>query len=555
MSQPVELPDSARVVPDGALDRGPVPGDTELSVTVYGRPAAGEPPIDVLREARRPPRERRYLTAAEAQLAYGASDADIAAVEAFARANGLAIVRVNQAARSTKLSGSAAAIGRAFGVDLRHYTRHGITYRSHAGPVYVPHELGAIVQAVVGLDNRPLGRKFLRLASPALQAAIRAAASSSDLPPNTFLPPRVASLYDFPPHDASGETVGVLAFNGPIGVGGPSAPGGYDPTVLDRYFTRELGLAPPHVTDVTVQGPGNDPGDGSDPDDASPEVYLDLSIVGSLAAGARIVVYFTEFTEQGWVDAISQATTDAANDPSVVSISYGNPEDGAVSAWSAPVVRQVGMALEAASARGLSVACAAGDSGASDGEASGVHVDFPASSPWVVACGGTRLEAAGDMISSEVVWNDQSPNPSQDRGATGGGVSVVFTPPGWQASAMVPPVAGTEQTGRGVPDVASLADPETPFVVAQPDGLGGVGGTSAAAPLWASLLARCNATLGARVGFLNPTLYGLPAGTLRDITSGNNRMPPNGPGYDAGPGWDACSGLGSPRGSALLGAL
>jgi kumamolisin len=551
----VELEGSARSAPEEAEDQGAVEDGAQLSVTVYLRPNPdAQKPFDVVEEALKPPSQRRYLSADEARQVYGASDADIEAVKAFAASQGLEVERVNQAARSVKLSGTAAAIRSAFGVELRRYSAHGVTYRSYTGHVQVPADLESVVQAVVGLDNRPLGRGRLRFADDQLQAAIRQGRASGALPANTYLPPQVGALYQFPDHDAGGQTVAVFAFNGPIGEGEQSAPGGYDATILDQYFTQNLGLTPPTITDVTVQGPGNDPGDGSNPNDSSPEVYLDLSIVGSLATGAKIVMYFTEFTEQGWVDGLSEATTDTTNNPSVISISYGNPESGTDSAWTSAAVKQVNISLEAAASRGMSVTVAAGDDGASDGESSGVHVDFPASSPWVLACGGTRLEASGDTISSEVVWNDQTTNPQTSYGATGGGVSVVFPLPSWQTNAGVPPVAGTSTTGRGVPDVSALADPETPFVVAQPGGPAGVGGTSAAAPLWASLLARYNASLSARVGFLNPRLYTLPAGTLRDIVSGNNKAP-GGPGYDAGPGWDACTGFGSPGGSSLLSGL
>jgi kumamolisin len=558
MTELVGLEGSERSIPQGAQDRGKVQDDAQLSVTVYLRPdPAAERPFDVEEEAGKRPSERRYLSAVDAAKAFGAASEEIDAVEAFAASHGLTVERVNQAARSVKLSGSAAALSGAFGVELRSFTHEGVTYHSHTGAVQLPAELAPIVQAVLGLDNRPLGRKFLRLADDEHQAAIRAHGGLT-LPPNTFLPPQVAALYSFPDASAKGQTIGIFAFNGPMGDGGPSAPGGYEPAILERYFSDVLSLPMPAITDVTIQGPGNDPGNGTNPNDASPEVYLDLSIVGSLATGANIVVYFTEFNEQGWVDALSEASTDTTHAPSVLSISYGNPESAPGSAWTAAAVRQVNLTLEAAAARGLTVTCATGDSGATDGlPGNKAHVDFPASSPWVLACGGTRLEAADGSIAREVVWNDQSPNPEADHGATGGGVSVVFGPPSWQTSAPVPPVVGTAHRGRGIPDVSSLADPETPFVVAQPGphGLGGVGGTSAAAPLWASLLVRCNAALGKPVGFLNPTLYQLPPDTLHDITEGNNRMPPDGVGYDASPGWDACTGLGSPGGSALLAEL
>ncbi len=552
MTQSFELPNSAHALPEGARDEGAVGGRDPVSVTVYLRPNPdATPPFDVAEEAKKPPSQRRYLSASDAAEIYGASSADIEAVTEFAAAHGLDVVRVNPAARSVKMTGSAAAMQRAFGVQLRQFSDGPASYRSHQDPVTVPAQLGPVIQAVFGLDTRPLGQKQLRLAPPDLSATLQAEARAAKQPANTYLPPEVAALYDFPSQAATGQTVAVLAFNGAV----PTGSGGYQPSVLAQYFTNTLKLPVPHITDVVVQGPGNDPGDGTNPNDSTIEVYLDLSMVGSLASGADIVIYFTEFTEQGWVDALSEATTDTANDPGVLSISYGNPEEGDGTAWTAAAVQQVNTSFESAAARGISITCASGDQGASDGESSGVHVDFPASSPWVLGCGGTRLESSGPAITSEVVWNDQSTNPQQDHGATGGGVSIVYPLPSWQASARVPPIAGGTTTGRGVPDVSSVADPQTPFVIPQPDGsVGGVGGTSAAAPLWAALLARCNAAIGKRVGFINPTLYAMPAGTLRDITQGNN-MRPGGPGYDAGPGWDACTGFGSPGGSSLLAAL
>jgi kumamolisin len=170
-------------------------------------------------------------------------------------------------------------------------------------------------------------------------------------------------------------------------------------------------------------------------------------------------------------------------------------------------------------------------------------VDFPASSPFVLACGGTRLEAADDEIAREVVWNAAG-------GATGGGISDVFAPPQWQSSAGVPPSANPGgRRGRGVPDVAGDADPATGYRV-RVDGRDAVfGGTSAVAPLWAALVARINQRLGTPVGFVNPRLYAAPSGAFNDITSGTNGA------YDAAAGWDPCTGLGTPDGAALLDAL
>lgn len=546
----VELPDSARVLPGGAERVRDVDPSEPLSVTVYVRRDPAAPTIvDPAAEAERPPARRRYLTPAEVARSFGASDADLQAVEDYARSLGLETSDRSNVTRSVKVSGPAGALAGAFGVTLAHYRHGSVTFRGREGTIRVPPSLDGLVEAVLGFDNRPLGHSYLRTPSEGRLAFPVSQAATQHLPPDNYYPPQVATLYDFPAdYDGTGETVAVFVFNGTIG-GGTSAPGGYKLALVEEYFTQVLSMKVPDLVPVVVMGPGNDPGDGTTPYDVSGEVYLDLCIVGSLAPGARIVVYFTEFTEQGWVDAVSRAATDATNDPSVLSISYGNPEDGGGSAWTAMAVKQVNQAFEAAAAAGRTVCCAAGDSGAADEpDTTSVHVDFPASSPWVLACGGTRLTSTGGRITAEVVWNDLASN----NGATGGGVSAVFPRPGWQrdVKAEAMPGVSAPADGRGVPDVASLADPQTPYVVMSPGGtLEQVGGTSAAAPLWSSLASRLNQALGARVGYLNPLLYSQLHPALRDVVSGNNG------GYDATVGWDACTGWGCPGASALLSAL
>jgi kumamolisin len=208
-------------------------------------------------------------------------------------------------------------------------------------------------------------------------------------------------------------------------------------------------------------------------------------------------------------------------------------------------------AFQDAATVGVTVLAAAGDSGSSDGVNDGLaHVDFPASSQYVLGCGGTQLTSSTvGTISSEVVWNDQPTG-----GATGGGISDVYSLPSWQDKADVPPSANPGgQAGRGVPDVAGDADPSTGYTIRVDGQTITVGGTSAVAPLWGGLLARFNQKLGKPMGFLNPQIYGLlpspDASDFRDIVSGNNGA------YKAGPGWDACSGWGSPHGAQLLPAL
>ena len=210
-------------------------------------------------------------------------------------------------------------------------------------------------------------------------------------------------------------------------------------------------------------------------------------------------------------------------------------------------MQQMEQAFQAAAAMGVTVTVAAGDNGSSDGVTDGLaHVDFPASAPHALACGGTRLELNNGQISSETVWND---SPGSDAG--GGGISGVFPVPDYQQNANIPPSANpTHDVGRGVPDVCGDADPDTGYSVRVDGQTLTVGGTSAVAPLWAGLVALLNQSLGQPVGFLQPFLYS-PAGiaALHDITSGNNGA------YSAQTGWDACTGLGSPDGAEILAGL
>jgi kumamolisin len=292
----------------------------------------------------------------------------------------------------------------------------------------------------------------------------------------------------------------------------------------------------PSVTAVPVTGGINLPGTTADA-----EVMLDIEVLGALVPAATIAVYFAPNTDQGFYEAISQAAHDTTHKPSVISISWGAPE----SSWNSQALSAMHTALQDAALLGVTVTTSAGDNGSSDGDSDGVpHVDFPASSPYALACGGTTLIASGDTISSETVWNDTA----LGQGATGGGISTEFARPAWQRGATVPTVPNGV-AGRGVPDVAGDADPLTGYQV-RVDGVNQVlGGTSAVAPLWAALITRLNQLLGTRLGDPHQALYQIGSPAFRDITDGDNGA------YTAGPGWDPCTGLGSPNGQALLTAL
>jgi kumamolisin len=457
----------------------------------------------------------RHMTHEEFERTHGAEPADLDKVETFAKAHRLAVVERDAARRSVVLSGSVADLSAAFGVTLLSYEHPGGTYRGRTGAVHVPDDLKDIVQGVFGLDNRPQAKPHLRMRGGHGNIQWHATSPS-------FTPPELAKLYDFPTGvTGSGQCIGIIELGG-----------GYRPTDLATYFA-ELNITPaPRVVPVSVDHGKNRPtGDPGGPDG---EVMLDIEVAGAVAPGAHVAVYFAPNTDRGFLDAITTAIHDKRNNPSVISISWGSAE----SAWTPQAMQAFDQAFQAAAALGITICVAAGDDGASDGVTDGQqHVDFPASSPFALACGGTRVTATGSSLSSEVVWND-----GPTGGATGGGVSSVFAKPTWQAAGVpaVPPPGG-----RGVPDVAGDADPASGYDVRVDGSDTVIGGTSAVAPLWAGLVALLNQGKGSRVGYLNPKLYA-NAGALRDITEGNNN------GFAAGPGWDACTGLGSPIGTKLV---
>jgi kumamolisin len=456
--------------------------------------------------------------------AHGADPADLSAVRAFAAAHGLAVLEEHAARRTVVLSGTVAQFCSAFSVQLHRMTHAGGTYRGRTGEILLPAELAGVVEAVLGMDNRPQAKPQFRIRPPADPVNSRAAAPNAV----SFSPTQLAELYGFPAGTGAGECVAIIELGG-----------GFRPADLDTYFAG-LGLAAPSVVAVSVDHGTNSPtGAGNGPDG---EVMLDIEVVGAIANQAKIAVYFAPNTDAGFLDAITTAVHDTTHKPSVISISWGGPENS----WTTQAMTAMDSAFQAAAAMGITVCCASGDNGSSDGAAGGGdHVDFPASSSFALACGGTSVQASRNTLESETVWNGGAAG-----GATGGGISSLFPLPAWQNALSASDGQGraVPLTMRGVPDVAGDADPATGYNV-RVDGTDTViGGTSAVAPLWAALVARINGIKGRPAGFLNPQLYANP-GALRDVTRGNNGN------FQASAGWDACTGLGSPRGDALTGVL
>jgi kumamolisin len=512
-SQRSELPQAASV--------GPADPAEQVELTIFTRRAAALPrtaddaPVRLSRDA--------------LQQRYGSVPADHQLVANVLTSISPAIQVTSQdpGSRRMTVAGPLGALASAFGAQLSMVTTtypatgRTVTHRYRTGGLYVPASLDGIVVAVLGLDNRPQAVPHYRFAAAAAAQQV------------SYTPPQIAALYDFPANtDGTGHTVAIIELGG-----------GFSTTDLDSYF-GSLGIATPSVTAVGVDGGSNVA--GQDPQGADGEVLLDIEVVGAVAPGAAQLVYFAPNTDQGFVDAVT-AAVHAEPAPVAISISWGGPE----SSWTAQSMTALDQAIADGVALGVTITAAAGDNGSGDGVTDGKpHADFPASSPHALACGGTSLQAdpATGSISSETVWND-----GPGAGATGGGVSGTFALPAWQASAGVPASPGGAP-GRGVPDVAGNADPATGYQVLIDGQQTVIGGTSAVAPLWAALIARFSEATGKPYGLIQQSLYaGVQPGQavpgLRDITSGNNGA------YAAGPGWDACTGLGVPEGAALLGIL
>jgi kumamolisin len=538
----VSLKGSERVAVSGAKVIGTANPDESLQVTVLLRSRAQaedakthttkatvseKAAVDSLLQKRAA--DRQHLTREQFLAQRGALEEDVQKVEEFAHQFGLSISNTSLAKGSVTLMGTVANFSKAFNVELLNYESSIGPYRGRTGVIQIPSELDGVVTAVLGLDNRPQARPHFRTHHPAMTSHAR-----TSQPAGTFTPVQVAQIYDFPAGaDGTGQCIGIIELGG-----------GFKAKDVQTYFKNTLKMTPPKVVAVSVDGGLNKPtGDPNGPDG---EVMLDIEVSGAVAPKSTLAVYFTPNTDQGFYNAIAAAVHDTKYNPSVISISWGGPE----SSWSQQSLTEFNTLLEDAATLGLTVCIASGDNGSTDGATDNLqHVDFPASSPYALACGGTKLTASNNQYGSETVWNEMA----NQEGAGGGGVSAAFPRPAYQANANVPPSVNPGKfVGRGVPDVSGDADPVSGYDVYVDGQASVIGGTSAVAPLWAGLTACLNQMLGKRVGSMTSLVYSQLApvnGTFHDITTGNNGA------YSAGPGWDACTGWGSPIGSAIASAL
>lgn len=454
----------------------------------------------------------KHLTREEYESGYAAEQSDADKVEAFAHAHNLTTVDVNLARRSVILSGKISDLQTAFNVTVKTYRKASTNYRTLTGEIHVPDDLKDIVAGVFGLDNHPIARPMFQ--TPKGGIVSHAAA------PQSFTPNQLAKIYGFPTGvTGKGQCIAIIELGG-----------GFRTTDITNYF-KGLKITTPVVKAIAVDGGKNSP---STANGADGEVMLDIEVAGAVAPGATLAVYFTPNTDKGFLDAITKAIHDTQNKPSVISISWGSAEVN----WTQQALDNFNESFKTASALGITICVAAGDSGSRDDETDGkVHVDFPASSPYVLACGGTKLTVNNNKITNEVVWHESTSS------ASGGGVSNYFALPDYQTKANVPLALDTKFKGRGLPDVAGNADPNTGYQVLVDGQQMVIGGTSAVAPLMAGLIALLNEQKKKPAGFINPTLYSTP-NLCRDITSGDNKTTSKKTGYTAAIGWDACTGWG-----------
>ena len=446
---------------------------------------------------------------------FGATDADLDAVANFATAHSLTVEHRYRSGANLILTGTAGAFNSAFGISLNQVVTTDRTYHTYDGELVIPLELKDIVEQVLGLDTSVV---FTHCATPYDPNAV---GSPSSVP---LTPQQVATAYNFPANDGTGICVAIIELAG-----------GYTQQNLTSSFNR-IGITP---TPTVVNRYGtNSPGSNADI-----ENMLDIYVIGGIVPKATIAMYFGNASSVGFYNAVATAINDNIYSPKIISISWGGIE---LSGF-------MDNLFIIAILKGITITVATGDAGSKASPENAVYtVQYPASSPYVLACGGTTLQInTNGTIANEFVWNG---------GVQGsaGGVSTLYSAPAWQSGQtykLYPSGTANTLTNRGIPDVAGNADGATgyQFYYGNSNTFTRAGGTSAVSPLYAALFARIVALGGHEVGFINSVLYANPQ-VFQDITVGNNACPAP-QGYSATPGWDACTGLGSPNGQAILNLL
>jgi hypothetical protein len=566
---------AAPTLPLGAHIAGAVASDTPLHLTVTLQPRDPTALQAFATAVSTPgsPQYRDYITPVQFAERFGAPPDAVAAVEASLRAHGLTVGQPSPNGLSIPVTATAGTVSRAFAVSFAHVSlQNGATAIVNQQAPALDPAIAPDVQAVLGLDTlnsaKPLLLHPRTAATPARAHVVTGGpqpgcAGEGQQSQGGFTDDQIASSYgmsglyqagDF----GAGQTVAVLELEP------------YDLADIQHYATcYSLNGQPlnPQIANILVDG-GAGSGSGSG------EAALDIENVIGLAPGANVAVYEGPNSGSGPYDTFSSIITQHI--AQVVTASWGQCEF--INGFSQAAAENT--LFQEAATEGMSIFSASGDDGAEDcfPENPTAQVDDPASQPFVTGVGGTQVNALGPRP-AETVWND-----GVRVGASGGGISTFWKMPAFQVEAPASlhvvngdssgsPCSAGSGNCREVPDVSADASPSTGYVIywngagaaglGQPRGWQVVGGTSGAAPAWAALIALANASSacsGTRVGFANPALYNAAASdyaaNFNDTTSGDNDMTGSNLGqFAAGPGYDMATGLGSPNGSVLTGAL
>jgi len=524
--------------------------------------------------------QKSALSYEEFTQRFSTSEEDMALIEAFAQATGLTVLNSHLPSATVKLTGTAFQVNMAFGIDLiTVITEEDRSYMSYIGTITIPAVLDGIIEYIIGLDN---SIKF----EPRVTAL--------NYPTDTFLTPlQVAKAYNFPPADGSGVCIGIIALGGAYNA----------QNISDSFSQANINLPPPNIVNVFLDANGNVAANGSLISSSAAiksnqEVMLDIFVAACVAPKAKIAMYFSYNNpvnipiDLDMINSINYALHDSINKPNVLSLSFGALE----STITSNEMTGYNGILAQSTVLGIPICAGAGNRGASfPTSVPNERIGFPDCSPYVLGCGGTSLTLnQNGTIKSEVVWNNPnllSEGKSGESAAGGSGISSFNPVPSYQAGLTYTPCTvladGTNQTngltitlidgslntnlpyqGRVYPDVVGNSDQSTGYRFYY-DACGNgfnssliqAGGTSACAPLYAGLFARCfqlsgnTALKGPSGNFINTLLYANREFAFNDISGGNNVRRGNTGGYACTAGWDAATGLGSPKGMKILSLL
>ncbi|MGZ6366181.1 MAG: protease pro-enzyme activation domain-containing protein [Ktedonobacteraceae bacterium] len=473
------------------------------------------------------PQYHQYLTPDQFNQLFAPTNDQVQQVITYLQSQGMTVTSVAPNNLLIDATATVSQVQQAFNVQINTYQAGNHTFYANTASPSVPTSISQLITSIGGLDNsvqyHPLYQRMIKR----IQNHGSALAT-----PSGFGPKDLSGAY----HATPLQNAGILGDNQTVAL---FELDGYQQSDVAQYF-QNYGLTTPTISNVSVDGFNGSAGQGAI------EVELDMEVVGALAPHAHQIVYEGPNTTQGLNDTYNQIVHD--NKAHIVSISWGLCE-----AYSgAAELQTLDTIFKQGAAQGITFFAAAGDSGAYDCGDGNLGVDSPAGDPNVTGVGGTNLQLNAGAYGSESVWSNPSDTQRSPNGAGGGGgVSNTFAQPSWQTG------QGVQSGNREVPDVSADADPATGYATyctvtnagCPSTGWITIGGTSAAAPLWAGSMALIDQYLQSQgkaiLGSANSVLYSLfntqqQSPAFHDVTTGTNLH------YNAGPGYDMASGIGSP---------